>query len=206
MNKLPEQSTKISLPIKLALAATAGLLAWAVGPFGLLDKDVVSEIPAWILPGIFFGALVLLPHGSLVSSGRVVSALGIGVLAWISAFAVGGVCSVTVGFVSLLPVETSEMIFRIPLLIAGMISGAILGFLVPFLTQSRKYFWQLGILSFAGFIGSIPFAYCFTSIPDLDESLVPQRIIPSYIFWNMIIAVALDVLATRNASKLAEIS
>lgn len=175
---------KISLPIKLGLAFMAGLLAWVVGPFGLLDKDVVSEIPAWILPGIIFGALLLVPHSSWVSPGRAVAALGIGVFAWVAAFAVGGFGWWIVGWLSFVA--------------AGLISGTILGLLVPRLIQSRQYFRYLVMLSFAGFLGGIPFAVCFRTMDWKDSFFAPQWVIPSYIFWNMVVAIALHLSATQD--------
>jgi hypothetical protein len=129
------------LPIKLGLAFVAGLLAWAVGPFGLLDKDVVSEIPAWILPGIIFGALLLVPHSGWGTSGRAVAALDIEVFAWVAAFAVGGFDWWICGWLSFVA--------------AGSISGTILGLLVPRLNQSRQKVRYFMVLSFAGFLGCI---------------------------------------------------
>jgi hypothetical protein len=175
---------KLSLPIKLGLAFVAGLLAWTVGPFGLLDKDVVSETPAWILPGIIFGALLLVPHSRWVSCGRAVAALGIGVFAWVAAFAVGGFGWWIVGWLSFVA--------------AGAISGAILGLLVPRLIQSRQYFRYFMALASAGFLGSIPFAMYFRAMDWNDAFFAPQWVIPSYIFWNMLIAIALHLSATRD--------
>jgi hypothetical protein len=177
---------KISLPIKLGLAFVAGLLAWAVGPFGLLDKDVVSEIPAWILPGIVFGALLLVPHSSWVSPGHAVAALGIGVFSWVAAFAVGGFGLWIFGWLSVVA--------------AGSISGMILGLLVPRLIQPRQPLRCFLVLSFAGFLGSIPFAMWFITL-NLNEPVFAWQLrsIPSYIFWNLIIAIALHLSATRDA-------
>jgi hypothetical protein len=175
-----------ALPIKLGLAFVAGLLAWAAGPFGLLDKDVVSEAPAWILPGILFGALVLVPHSSRVSPFRTVAALGIGLLAWIVAFAVGGFGFWIGGWLSLVA--------------AGSISGMILGLLVPRLLQPRQPLRCFMALSFAGFLGSIPFAMWITTLNLNEPALVwSQRSILLYILWNMIIAVALHLSAERDA-------
>lgn len=179
------KSTIISLPIKLGLAFVAGVLAWAVGPFGLLDKDVVSEIPAWILPGIAFGALVLAPHSSKISPGRVMVALGIGVFAWVAAFAIGGFGFWIVGPLSLA--------------VAGLISGMILGLLVPRLIQPRQRLRCFMTLSFAGFLGSIPFVMWFTTLNLNQPSFAwSQRSIPPYILWNLLIAVALHFSITRD--------
>lgn len=175
---------KTSLSIKLGLAFVAGLLAWAVGPLGLLDRDVVSEIPAWILPGIIFGALLLVPHSRWVSPGRAVAALGIGVFAWIAAFAVGGFGWWIGGWLSFVA--------------AGSISGAIIGLLVPRLMQSRQYSRYFMVLAFAGFLGSIPFAMYFRTMDWEDAFFAPQWVIPSYIFWNMVIAIALHLSGNRD--------
>src|SRR5450830_1925057 len=131
----------------LVLAFVAGLLAWAVGPHGLVKNYVVSEIPAWILrgflpgilPGIVFGALILVPHSGWVGPGRAVAALGIGVFAWSTAFTVGAFGFWIVGPTSIVA--------------AGSISGMILGLLVPRLIKSRQYSRYLVVLSFAGFLG-----------------------------------------------------
>lgn len=178
------RGTKFSFPIKLGLAFLAGFLAWAAGPHGVLDKDVVSEVPAWILPGIIFGALLLVPHSSWIGPGRAVAALGIGVFAWVAAFAVGGFGWWVLGWLSFAA--------------AGLISGAIIGFLVPRLIQSRHYFRYLVVLSFAGFLGGIPFAICFREMDWTDSFFAPQWVIPSYIFWNMVMAIALHLSAARD--------
>jgi len=168
----------------LVLAFVAGLLAWAVGPHGLLNKDAVSEIPAWILPGIIFGAFVLVPHSGWVSPGRAVAALGIGVSAWVSAFVVGGFGFWIVGPTSIVA--------------GGLISGMILGLLVQRLIKSRQYSRYLVMLSFAGFLGSIPYEVCFTTV-DWQDVFAPKWVIPSYIFWNMVVAIALQIIARREA-------
>lgn len=184
------RGVQLSLPIKLGLAVVAGLLAWATGPFGLLDKDVVSEIPAWILPGIIFGALVLfLPQMGGVH-GRAVATLGTGVFAWVAAFAVASFGWWIFGWLSFV--------------IAGSISGAILGFLVPRLVQSRQYSRYSMALSFAGFLGSIPFGICFRAADWKDSLFAPHWVIPSYIFWNMVIATALHLSAKGDANPSIE--
>jgi len=186
MHREFSKDTRISLPVKLGLAIVAGLLAWAVGPLGVLDKDVVSEIPAWILPGILFGTLVLVPHSSRVSLGRTVAALGIGVLAWGAAFAVVGFGWWIVGWLSFIA--------------AGLISGMILGLLVPRLLQPRQPPRCFMVISLAGLLGSIPFAMWFTTL-NLNQPAFAwnQQAIPSYIFWNLAIALALHLSATRKA-------
>lgn len=193
--KLPPTSTsllsadgmQISLFIRLVLAVIAGLLAWATGPFGILDKGVVSEIPAWILPGIVFGTLVLIHLWT--SPSRAVIALGIGVFAWVAAFATAAFGWLIVGWLS--PV------------VAGLISGAILGFLVPRLTQSFQYFRHFMALSIAGFLGSIPFALCFIMLDFKRAPFPPQWVIPSYIFWNILIATALHLCAKSQVGRVS---
>jgi hypothetical protein len=177
--------SKFSFPVKLGLACVAGFLAWAVGPFGFLDKDVVSEVPAWILPGIIFGALLLVPHGGWTGPSRAVVALGIGVFAWAAAFAVGGFGWWVLGWLSFAA--------------AGLVSGLILGVLVPRLVQSRHRWRYLVVLSLAGFLGGIPFAMGFRAMDWKDAFFAPEWVIPSHIFWNMVIATALNFSATRDA-------
>lgn len=185
MHKELTRDMNVSFPIKLGLAGVAGVLAWAVGPLGLLDKDVVSEVPAWILPGIVFGALVLVPHGGWSGPGRAVAALGTGVFAWVAAFAVGGFGWWVLGWLSFAA--------------AGWVSGTILGLLVPRLVQSRHRFRYLVVLSLAGLLGGIPFAICFSEMDWKDSFFAPQWVVPSYMVWNMVIAIALHLSAARDA-------
>ena len=183
---MPFEYIKMSLPIKLVLAFVAGLLAWATGPFGLLDKDVVSEIPAWILPGIIFGVLVLVPHdiqASLSSPGRTVATLGTGIFAWVAAFAIAGFGWWIFGWLAFI--------------LAGAASGAALGFLVPRLIRSGQHLRYFMALSLAGLIGSIPFAIFFRTMDWESSFFAPQWVIPSYTFWNMVIATALHLGAAR---------
>lgn len=180
MRKELSSGIEISLPVKLGLALAAGVLAWATGPFGLLDKDVVSEVPAWILPGIVFGALVLVPHNlrsGRISSGRAVATLGTGVIAWAAAFAVGSFGWWVFGWAAIV--------------MAGTISGALLGLLVPRLIQSRRYLWHFRMLSFAGLFGSFPFAFFFKTMDWRNSFFTPEWVVPSYVFWNLVIAIAL---------------
>ena len=180
MRRELSENIEISLPVKLGLALAAGVLAWATGPFGLLNKDVVSEVPAWILPGILFGALVLVPHNlrsSRINSGRAVATLGTGVIAWAAAFAVGSFGWWVFGWAAIV--------------MAGAISGAILGLLVPRLIQSRRYLRHFRMLSLAGLLGSIPFAIFFKTMDWRNSFFTPEWVVPSYVFWNLVIATAL---------------
>ena len=167
---------QISLFIRLGLAVVAGVLAWAAGPGGLLDKDVVSEIPAWILPGVVFGGLVLVHFWT--SPSRALAAVGIGVLTWITGFATVCFGVWIVGWLATV--------------LAGLTSGAMLGVCLPRLMKSSQRFRYFMAFSIASVVGSIPFAIYFSTIFDFKGSLFPpQWAIPSYIFWNVVIATTL---------------